>query len=214
MSAAEVLGAAWAAGVDIAVDGDDLLLNAPMRPAAALLVELRRKKAEIVSMLRRSAVISSKPAHQASVAGAPAAVEEGAASVEVGAGVPGVWAEGFARLNVTTRPKGFTQADWEQILATVAGSWTAAGQTVLPYWDGQQRMSSECIRSLRTPATTPWGSFCSFAAAMSSTSRPTAPSSGTRRVTASSTTFAETVPRRSPSGDSPPAHRGLRGRGA
>ena len=52
MSAAEALKAARAAGVELAVDGDDLVLEAASAPPAAVLDALSRHKAEIVALLR------------------------------------------------------------------------------------------------------------------------------------------------------------------
>jgi hypothetical protein len=52
MSAAAVLRAARAAGVKLAIDGDDLLLDAATMPPASVVDALRRHKAEVVAMLR------------------------------------------------------------------------------------------------------------------------------------------------------------------
>ena len=52
MSAAAVLRAARAAGVELAIDGNDLLLDAAAVPPASVVDALRRHKAEIVAMLR------------------------------------------------------------------------------------------------------------------------------------------------------------------
>ena len=52
MSAAAVLRAARAAGVELAIDGNDLLLEAASEPPAVVLDELSRHKAEIVALLR------------------------------------------------------------------------------------------------------------------------------------------------------------------
>jgi hypothetical protein len=52
MSAVEALKAAHAAGVELALDGDDLALNAASAPPAAVLDALSRHKAEIVVLLR------------------------------------------------------------------------------------------------------------------------------------------------------------------
>jgi hypothetical protein len=52
MSAAAVLRAARAAGVELAVDGNDLLLDAATVPGASVVDALRRHKAEVVAMLR------------------------------------------------------------------------------------------------------------------------------------------------------------------
>jgi hypothetical protein len=52
MSAAAVLRAAQAAGVKLAIDGNDLLLDAATMPPASVVDALRRHKAEVVAMLR------------------------------------------------------------------------------------------------------------------------------------------------------------------
>ena len=52
MSAADALKAARAAGIQLSVDGDDLVLEAASAPSAAVLDALSRHKAEIVALLR------------------------------------------------------------------------------------------------------------------------------------------------------------------
>jgi hypothetical protein len=52
MSAAETLRAARAAGVRVDVDGEDLVLEAPEPPPAAVLEMLSRAKASVVALLR------------------------------------------------------------------------------------------------------------------------------------------------------------------
>jgi hypothetical protein len=52
MSAFETLKAARAACVELALDGDDLVLNAASAPPAAVLDALARHKAEVVVLLR------------------------------------------------------------------------------------------------------------------------------------------------------------------
>jgi hypothetical protein len=52
MSAVEALKAARAAGVELALDGGDLALEAASAPPAAVLDALSRHKAEIVALLR------------------------------------------------------------------------------------------------------------------------------------------------------------------
>jgi hypothetical protein len=52
MSAAAVLRAARAAGVELAIDGNDLLLDAATVPPASVIDALRRHKFEIIAMLR------------------------------------------------------------------------------------------------------------------------------------------------------------------
>ena len=52
MSAADALKAARAAGIEVGVDGDDLVLEASAPPPAAVLDLLSRHKAGIVALLR------------------------------------------------------------------------------------------------------------------------------------------------------------------
>jgi hypothetical protein len=52
MSAVDALKAARAAGVELAIDGDDLALNAASAPPAGVLDSVSRHKAEIVALLR------------------------------------------------------------------------------------------------------------------------------------------------------------------
>jgi hypothetical protein len=52
MSAADAIQAARAAGIDIDIDGDDLVLNATMPPPPAVLDLLSRHKADILASLR------------------------------------------------------------------------------------------------------------------------------------------------------------------
>ena len=55
MSAAEALKAAYAAGIELRLDGDDLLLEASAPPPAAVLDLLSHHKAGIVTLLRPGA---------------------------------------------------------------------------------------------------------------------------------------------------------------
>jgi hypothetical protein len=52
MSAVRALDAARAAGVEVRVDGRDLVLQADTQPAAEILDDLSRNKAEIIALLR------------------------------------------------------------------------------------------------------------------------------------------------------------------
>jgi hypothetical protein len=52
MRPAEVLTAAWAVGIRMRIDGDDLVLNAPVPPPAAILDALARNKAAILQLMR------------------------------------------------------------------------------------------------------------------------------------------------------------------
>jgi hypothetical protein len=53
MSAAEALRMSYAAGIDLSVDEDDLVLQALSEPPSAVLDMLRRHKAGVVELLRR-----------------------------------------------------------------------------------------------------------------------------------------------------------------
>src|SRR6476659_1320293 len=54
MSAAQALKAARAAGIELGIDGDDLLWAAPEQPPAAVLDLLARHKTGLVALLRPS----------------------------------------------------------------------------------------------------------------------------------------------------------------
>jgi hypothetical protein len=54
MSPVEALKAAWAAGIRVGIDGDDLVIEAPTRPPDAVLAAIKRNKLEIVALLRAS----------------------------------------------------------------------------------------------------------------------------------------------------------------
>jgi hypothetical protein len=56
MKAVEALEAARAAGIVLALDGEDLVLEAASTPPAAVLEPLSQQKADIVAMLRRDRV--------------------------------------------------------------------------------------------------------------------------------------------------------------
>jgi len=78
MSPADTLKMARAAGIEFRIDGDDLLLEAPAPPPAAVFELLLRHKVEIVRRLR--AGCDSRPAHDRQVffderAGMPAPLE-------------------------------------------------------------------------------------------------------------------------------------------
>jgi hypothetical protein len=52
MSAMQTLNAARAAGVNVRIDGEELVLQAPARPPPAVIEALTRCKADIVTLLR------------------------------------------------------------------------------------------------------------------------------------------------------------------
>ena len=51
MSAAEVLELARAAGISVMIDGDDLVLEAPIPPPLDVLDALRNHKADIIALV-------------------------------------------------------------------------------------------------------------------------------------------------------------------
>ena len=56
MSAVEALKAARAVGVELALDGDDLVLEAASAPPVAVLEALSRHKTEVVALLSLAAI--------------------------------------------------------------------------------------------------------------------------------------------------------------
>jgi hypothetical protein len=100
MNAAVALAAATAVGVRVAVDGDDLLLEAARRPPDAIVEDLRRHKPAIVSMLRGGrgeAIAQQKPANR-----------HGGAPVE--------WSNWLAALTTAAPAEGFTPTQWRQLV--------------------------------------------------------------------------------------------------
>jgi hypothetical protein len=77
MSAVEALKIAWAAGIAITLDGEDLVLQAPAPPPASLLNELSTNKPEIVALLLKGSrnmpeTTGSGQVESASAVGGPA----------------------------------------------------------------------------------------------------------------------------------------------
>jgi hypothetical protein len=100
MSAAALLEACRAAGLSIEADGEHLIVEAVGDLPSDLLAELRAHKPEIIAALTA----------------APDDIEERAAIVEFGAGVPRRWAEGFAALSSMPPPTGFSPERWHRIV--------------------------------------------------------------------------------------------------
>jgi hypothetical protein len=105
MSAA-LLAACRAAGIMLQVDGDDLVVEVNGDPPAELIAELRKHKAEVIAFL------TSRRDEEPNAAD----LEERAAIIEYGAGVPRAWAEGFAALCSMPPPPGFSLARWQRIV--------------------------------------------------------------------------------------------------
>ena len=98
--AALLLQTARAAGLSLAAAGDDLVVESDRDPPPELLAELRQHKAELIEFLRA----------------APDDLDERAAIIEEGAGVPRAWAEGFAVLCSMPPPGGFSPGRWQRVV--------------------------------------------------------------------------------------------------
>jgi hypothetical protein len=106
MNAQGLIADARTAGFSIEVDGADLVIEADRDPPPELLAELRRHKAELIAFL-------TPPVAPAVDAGD---LDERAAIIEYGAGVPRAWAEGFAALSTMPAPTGFLPERWQRFV--------------------------------------------------------------------------------------------------
>ena len=96
-------------------------------------------------------------------------LDERAAIIEYGAGVPRRWAEGFAALCAMSAPTGFAPERWQRIVDAVGFSSTVGP----PKRSAAAGRISTCLASTRivpTPGLTQWGSCCCSIAARSSAS--------------------------------------------
>jgi hypothetical protein len=116
MSAAAVLRVARAAGIELGLDGDDLLLQAAAPPPATILDLLSVNKPAIVAILRQSD--SSRTL-----------IDERSVLVVDKAGVPREWTEGYTRLCAMPPPVDISERDW-QAMADGAGR-------LLEQWGGK-----------------------------------------------------------------------------
>jgi len=103
MTAAQVLDDIRNHGGSVMLIGDDLKLRIPKSAPRILIEAVRTAKAELITLLRENP-------------GADDDLEERAALVEYGAGVPREWAEGFARLDCSKPPPGYPLPRWHQII--------------------------------------------------------------------------------------------------
>jgi hypothetical protein len=109
MSAAEALKAAWAAGIQLGIDGDDLLLEASVPPPPDVIDLLSSHKASIVALLR--------PAEDGwSSEDWKVFVDERAGIIEFDGGAPRQWAEALARLNPASPPSEVPGRRWVQFI--------------------------------------------------------------------------------------------------
>ena len=104
MSAARVLDDIRNLGGLVILDGDELRLRIPKSAPRNLIAAARASKADLIALLRNNPTSSISD------------FEERTALVEYGAGVPREWAEGFARLDCTDPPPGFSPSRWRQII--------------------------------------------------------------------------------------------------
>lgn len=121
MSAAEALQAARAAGVELRLDGDDLVLEASAPPLAAILDLLSGHKASIVALLRPGRDGWSAEDWQAHF-------DERAGIAEYDGGLPREWAEGLAKLCTMPPPAGYTPRRWSRLVndaGRFADRWAA-----------------------------------------------------------------------------------------
>jgi hypothetical protein len=109
MSAAEALKAARAAGIQLKIDGDDLLLEASVAPPPDVIDLLSSHKASIVALLR--------PAEDAwSAEDWKVFVDERAGVIEFDGGAPRRWAEALARLYPASPPSEIPARRWVQFI--------------------------------------------------------------------------------------------------
>jgi hypothetical protein len=110
MSARSLLDNCRVAGLSIEVDGGDLIVEADGDPPPSLLAELRQHKAEVIAFLIPPVPSAPLPVDD---------LDERAAIIEAGAGVPKRWAEGFAAMCSMPAPPGFSPERWQRIIDAV-----------------------------------------------------------------------------------------------
>jgi hypothetical protein len=113
MIAQRLIEDARAAGLSIEVQDGDLIVEADRDPPASLLAELRQHKAELIAVLvpHGRKAVPTTPAERN-----PDDLNERAALIEHGAGVPRRWAEGYAALASMPAPIGFSSERWARIV--------------------------------------------------------------------------------------------------
>jgi len=105
MSALAILKAARAAGIELALDGEDLVLEAPSQPPRAVLDLLARHKASIVRLLRPAKV-------DGSIRHSERLFEQRAGIIEYDRLAPRIWAEALARLDLAQPPGDVPPKSW------------------------------------------------------------------------------------------------------
>ena len=103
MSAVPALRVARAAGIELGLDGDDLLLQAAAPPPASILDLLSANKPAIVALLRQF-----DPSRTS--------IDERAAMIAENAGIPRAWVEGYTRLCAMPPPADISERDWQAMV--------------------------------------------------------------------------------------------------
>jgi hypothetical protein len=122
MIAQRLIDDARAAGLSIAVEGGDLIVEADCDPPAELLAELRQHKAELIAVLVPPILDGTSSLPE------PDDLGERAGIIEYGANVPRRWAEGFAAMASMPAPGGFSPERWARIVdatGTFLDRWAA-----------------------------------------------------------------------------------------
>jgi hypothetical protein len=103
VNVARLLGDIRSVGGSVTLIGNDLKLRIPKSAPRDLIDAVRAAKPELITLLRENPDADDD-------------LEERAALVEYGAGVPREWAEGFARLDCSKPPQGYPLPRWHQII--------------------------------------------------------------------------------------------------
>ena len=145
MSAADALNAARAAGIQLGIDGDDLVLEAAVPPAPALIDLLSSHKASIVALLR--------PAEDGwSAEDTQVLFEERAAIIEFDGGASRTWAEALAGTIRPVRPVTSRLSVGCDSSTTAECFSTTAGQGVQTGWAGNHSTCSAATAPSLLPA--------------------------------------------------------------
>jgi hypothetical protein len=109
MSALATLKAARAAGIELTLDGEDLVLEAPSPPPRAVLDLLARHKVRIVQLLRPAKV-------DGSIGHSERLFEQRAGIIEYDRLAPRIWAEALARLDPAQPPGDVPPKRWRRFI--------------------------------------------------------------------------------------------------
>ena len=152
MSAVEALKAARAAGIQLGIDGDDLVLEASAPPPPGVIDLLSRHKAGIVALLR--------PADDGwSAEDWQVFFDERAGIVEFDGGAPRTWAEALAGSIRWTAPDLPPRGDGCASSTTADGSSMTAGRLVRSGSVGDRSTCSAATGPSRFPASITWVFF-------------------------------------------------------